>query len=120
MTAAAFTFAPMPPEIEGLYQRLMEHADNCMGDVQTHEFNLALHTALCGNAFPGLKAMGRNLVAQSVAMELEAREMAYLLLKSSSDPTAAQRLVELASDPDAGVETPKPPKPRPYYRPGRW
>lgn len=112
MTAAAFNFAPMAPDTEVRYQRLMEHADNCMNDVQTHEHNLALHMALCGNAFPGLQSMGRLLVEQSAAMELEARELAYLVLTSSTKPSAN----------DSGQEgaPKKSVKPRPYYRKERW
>lgn len=105
MNAANFTFAPMSPEVEAHYQRLMEHADNCMNDVKTHEFNLALHTALCGNAFPGLQRLGQDLVEQSIAMELEARDMAHRLLTSAPPVVSVNK---------------KTAKPRPYYRPERW
>ena len=112
MAPAAFTFPPMAPDTEVLYQSLMEHADNCMNDVQTHEHNLAMHIALCGNAFPGMKKMGRLLVEQSAAMELEARELAYLVLTSSTTPSANHGGGEGA--------TQKSTKLRPYYRKERW
>lgn len=103
MTPAAFTFAPMDPNIEELYMQLMAHADNCMNDVQTHEHNLALHIALCGNAFPGLQRLGRTLLQQSCEMELEAREMAHHLLTSGLPVASASKKST-----------------KPYYRPGRW
>ena len=112
MTATAFTFAPMAPDTQVLYQSLMEHADNCMNDVQAHEHNLAMHIALCGNAFPALKRMGRLLMEQSAAMELEARELAYLVLTSGTAPSAN----------DGGGTRPakKSAKPQPYYRKDHW
>lgn len=74
-------FKPLDPEVQSLYDSLMQHAENCQRDIETHELNLMIHIAMAGNACAGMRKMGEHLLAQSRAMEQEARDMAYLLLK---------------------------------------
>lgn len=74
----------MSPEVQELYDRFIQQADNCQADVALHEYRLMMHLAVFGNAFPGMQRLGAILIEQSRALEEEAREMAYLLLKDDA------------------------------------
>ena len=73
-------FKPLTPEVKALYDRVMQHGDNCQNDIAVHEHNLLMHQALFGSLFPGMQRLGAILIEQSRALEIEARELAYLLL----------------------------------------
>ena len=73
----------MAPDVQALYDSIMQHGDNCQADIAVHEQNAMLMSLMMGNHMQSMQRAMVHLAEQSRMLEEEAREMAYILLKTS-------------------------------------
>lgn len=83
MTPAQPLFKAMAPDVQALYDSIMQHGDNCQADIAVHEQNAMLMSLMMGNHMQSMQRAMVHLAEQSRMLEEEAREMAYILLKTS-------------------------------------
>lgn len=81
MTTPQPLFKAMDPNVQALYDSIMQHGDNCEADIAVHEQNAMLVSFMMGSHMQGMQGAMVHLAKQSRLLEEEAREMAYLLLK---------------------------------------
>lgn len=76
-------FRPMEPAVQDLYDRFMQLGDDCQNDRAARVDDLQRLVSLAVTShFPSIMSVIAHTEEQSRMLEEEAREMAYILLKS--------------------------------------
>lgn len=81
MSTAQPLFKTMSPEVQALYDSIMQHGDNCQADVEMHKVNALIFSTMMGNHMKDMQRTMMHSIEQSRMLEENAREVAYLLLK---------------------------------------